>query len=331
MRKHSGSLTPKLFYLMVASLFVNMPCHAQPAGPDNFPSRSIQLMMPFSAGGASDVVARLVAAELSKELGQPVVVVNVVGATGSIGTMQVVRSKPDGYTLLLGTAGSIINNPNLSKDVGYDPLKDLLPVSSLWTQPSVVLVHRESGYPALRVLIADGRKNPDKLNYGSGGVGSFAHLSGGLFASVAGLRMTHVPYKGVGPAVTDLMAKNLDIVFSVVSSLVGNTDRLVGLAVAAPVRSSAAPTVPTSAEAGLPDFIYSSWGGLFAPAGLPPRIAEKLSAAIANALNQDVVRKRFETQGVEIEFSKPAEYKRYIATEFDRGRRLVEAAGLRRD
>ena len=304
---------------------------AQVDSADSYPLKPVRLIIPFPPGGPTDILGRVVAEILSKELNQPFVAVNVGGAGGTIGAIQAARSKPDGYTLMVGTAGTIINNPQMKTNIGYDPLKDFQAISSLWSQPSVVLVRKDGPYTNLKELIAEAKRRPGALNYGSSGVGAFNHLSTEFFSSLAGIKMTHVPYKGVAPAITDLIAKNVDVVFGPVTNLLRNSDRLVGLAISAPVRSTFAPDVPTAAEVGLPDFVYSSWGGLFAPAGVSPRIAEKLGSAVAKGASVESVRKRYTVLGVEPEFSPPKEYEAHIAAEFKRGGRLIAIIGLKED
>lgn len=324
-----------LFVVMVAALgtALAMPgiVSAQADNPDAYPTRPVQLVIPFATGGPTDILGRLSAEILARELGQPFLAVNVGGAGGTIGALQVARAKPDGHTLMLGTAGTIVNNPNMNRDIGYDPLKDFVAITALWSQPSIVMVRKDGPYASLKDLIADAKKRPGQLNYGSSGVGSFNHMSTEFFSSLAGIKMTHVPYKGMGPALNDLMGKSLDVVLGPVSNLVSSTDRLVGLAISAPKRSPFAPTVPTAAEAGVPGYVYSSWGGLFAPAGTSPRITQKLSATFAKAINNDSVKKRFNDQGVDPDSSTPAEYQAEIAAEFKRGRQLIESIGLKAD
>lgn len=317
--------------LLGMAMALALPCavQAQNESPEAYPSKPVRLIIPFAPVGPTDVLGRVAGEILSKELSQQFIAVNVAGAGGTIGAVQVARAKPDGYTLLLGTAGTIVNNPNMSKDLGYDPLKDFQAITALWSQPSVVMVRKDGPYASLKDLIADAKKRPGALNYGSSGVGAFNHLSTEFLASLAGIKMTHVPYKGMGPALTDLMGKNLDVVLGPVSNLLPNADRLSGLAISAPRRSPFAPAVPTAAEVGMPGFVYSSWGGLFAPAGTSLRIAEKLSATFARSVNADSVRKRFNDQGVDPDFSTPAEYQAAIAAEFKRGKQLIDAIGLK--
>lgn len=315
-----------------ALLLLCLPSHgfAQAENPDAYPTKPVRLIIPFAPGGPTDILGRIAADILSKELGQPFVPFNVSGAGGTIGALQAAKAKPDGYTLLLGTAGTIINNPNIDKNIGYHALNDFAPITALWTQPSVVMARKGGRFSTLKDLIVEAKRRPGELNYGSSGVGSFNHLSTEFMSLLAGIKMTHVPYKGVAPALTDLMGNNLDVVLGPVTNLLSNSDRLIGLAVAAPSRSAFAPEVPTAAEAGLRDFVYSSWGGLFAPAGISPRIAERLSATFRTAIADESILKRFTSQGVEPDHSTPARYRDHIAEEFKRGGQLIDAIGLKK-
>ena len=317
--------------VLVALAAVSLSGHvlAQVESPEAYPSKPVRVIIPFAPGGSTDIIGRIAVELLGRELGQPFVPVNVGGAGGTVGAIQVARAKPDGYTLLLGTGGTIINNPQISKDIGYDALKDFQPISALWTQPSVVAVRKDSPYATLQQLIAEAKRRPAALNYGSSGMGSVSHLSTEFMAMLAAIKMTHIPYKGGGQVMTDLMAGILDVAVLPVSTVLGSGERLVGLAVSAPRRSGLAPNVPTAAEAGLPGFFYGSWGGLFAPTGLSSRIADRLSGAIAKALSQDTVKKRFAEQGVDAEFSSPAEYRADIAAEYKRVGQLIQTIGLK--
>ena len=301
---------------------------AQDDAARNYPQQPVRLVLPFAASGSTDLLGRLVGELLTKELGQRFVVLNVVGGGGAIGALQAARAAPDGYTLLIGTPGTMIINPNLRKDIGYDPIKDFMPVSFVWAQPSAIIVLKDSPLTSVKELITRAKRQPGKINFASAGVGSFNHMSGELFNSLAGIKMTHVPYQGVAPAMTDLMAKNVDVIFGTVASLLSFRDKLTGLAVASQTRSTFAPDVPTSAQAGLPEFLYTSWGGLFAPTGTSTRIAERLSAALARSLTQDSVKERFIALGVEAAYGNAAELQRHVAAEFKQTRQLIETAGI---
>ncbi len=323
----------KPFWMSVVAVLAAMTLsghvQAQAESPESYPSKPVRVIIPFAPGGSTDIIGRLALEQLGRELGQPFVPVNVGGAGGTVGAIQAARAKPDGYTLLLGTGGTIINNPQISRNIGYDALKDFQPISALWTQPSIVAVRKDSPYGTLQRLLAEAKRRPGALNYGSSGVGSVSHLSTEYMAMVAGIKMTHIPYKGGGQVMTDLMAGVLDVAVLPVSTVLGSGDRLLSLAVAAPRRTSLAPHVPTAAEAGLLGFAYASWGGLFAPTGLSPRIADRLSGAIAKALSQDAVKKRFVEQGADPEFSTPAVYRSEIAAEYKRVGQLIQSIGLK--
>jgi len=295
----------------------------------SYPSRPIRLVIPFLPGGSTDVLGRKVGEILSKELGSPFVIVNTAGAGGVIGATEVARSTPNGYTLLIGTPGTISINPQLQKEVRYDPIKDFVAICLIWSQPSIVIVNRKSKFTSLRELMEEARRNPGKLNFGSAGVGSFNHLSGELFMYLTGVKMTHIPYKGASQSMTDLMAGTLDANFSTVAGYTAVKEQLAGLAITATSRSPFAPEVPTTAEAGLPEYIFNSWGGLLAPAGTPAPIREKLAAAMSKSLAQEGVRERFGALGVDPSFSTPAEFQKHIAAEVALMRKLITAAGLK--
>ncbi len=304
---------------------------AQTESPDLYPSKPVRLIIPFAPAGSTDLLGRVAAEVLSAELKQPFIAVNVAGAGGTVGALQVVRAKPDGYTLMLGTAGTIINNPHINQDIGYDPQKDFVAISSVWSQPSVVMVAKDGPYKTLKDLIAEAKKRPGQLNYGSSGVGAFNHLSSEYFSSLAGIKMTHIPYNGVAPAMNALIGKSLDVVLGPVTNLISSADRVTGLAISSKTRSTFTPQVPTSAEAGLPGYVYSSWGGLFGPAALSPRIAEKIATAVARGSDNEAVKKRYAANGVEPEFNSPSEYQKQIAADIKSGGQLIRTIGLRAD
>jgi len=318
-----------VFVTVGPGIITATPAHAQ---ADNYPAKPARVIIPFAAGGSTDILGRLVSDLLSRDLGQPFVVLNVTGAGGTIGAIQMAKAAPDGYTLMIGTPGTIINNPNINRNIGYDPIKDYQGVTSVWSQPAVVIVRRGGKFSTLQEFIAEAKKRPGALNYGSSGVGAFNHLSAELFSMLAGVSLTHVPYKGVAPAVTDLMAGNVDVVFSGISSLLSSPDRLAGLAIAAPKRSAYSSSIPAAAEAGLPDYLYSSWGGLFTAAGTPPAITEKLRGAIVKSVGQDIVKKRFEEQAVDLMISESvADFQRYVVAEYKKGSQLIARAKLKND
>lgn len=293
-----------------------------------YPAKGVRLIIPFPPGGSTDILGRFIAELLTKDLGQSFLVVNVGGAGGTIGALQAVKSPADGYTLFMGTPSTIINNHILNPNLGYNPLKDLQPLSFLWSQPAVLLVNKDGPYKTLKDLISAARKQPGKLNYGSNGVAGFNHLAGELFNVLADVKITHIPYKGAAPAMNDLLGKNIEVVFGTVAGLTSATG-LSGLAVASPARSSFIPSVPTFAEAGLANYIYSSWGGLFAPAGLPSRVPERLVGSLEKGLKVPATRERFLGAGVEPVTSTPAELQKHIASEYEQVARIIKIAGIK--
>ena len=313
--------------LLLAFMLSGVAFAQSDSGP--YPSKPVRLIIPFPPGGPTDTLGRLTGEMLAKELGQQFVAINVGGAGGAIGATQVAKSKPDGYTLMLGTIGTIVNNPNLSQEIGYDSLRDFQGISSLWSQPTFVMVRKDGPFRNLKELIAEAKKRPGELNYGSSGVGSGNHMSTELFASIAGIKMTHIPYKGVAPALADLMGRKVDVVLGPVANLVPNQERLAGLVISSPRRSAFAPGIPTAAEAGLPAFIYNSWGGLFSPSGVSPAVAGKLRESVVKSLAVEANRKRFTDLGVDPEpSSSSTEYQAEITAYFKQGKELIEAMGL---
>lgn len=316
-----------LFCSLCVAVAALVPLRLQ--AQEAYPAKPARMIVPFPPSGSTDILGRLVAEILARDLGQPFLVVNVGGAGGTIGALQAIKSPPDGYTLFMGTPSTIINNPGINPKIGYDPLKDFQSISFLWSQPVVVMVNKDGPYKTLKDLIAEARRRPGKLNYGSGGVGNFNHLAGELFNTLADVQLTHVPYKGIAPAMSDLMGKTLDVVYGTVAGLTSASDRLAGLAVGAPARSAFVPAVPTSAEAGLPAYVYSSWGGIFGPAGMPQRATERLVASLDKGLKVPAIRERFMAAGVEAVSSTPEELQRHIVAESRQVKRIIEIAGIK--
>ncbi len=241
--------------------------HAQ----GKFPDRAITIVVPSAPGGTTDFTARLIAEPLSRAIGQPVVVDNRAGAAGNIGNQWVAKAKPDGYTLLLAYSGYQVGNPHLFKKAGWDPIKDFTPVAMLTRAPQVVAARPNLPANNLRELVAYAKANPDKLNYASSGNGSIQHIAGELFKQMTGVSITHVPYKGAGPAVQDLLGGQVDLFFTTPASVVSHikADKLKALAVTSNARLSSLPLVPTTRESDLKEFTLDSWFALYAPAGTP--------------------------------------------------------------
>lgn len=294
-----------------------------------WPSRAIRLVVPFTPGGATDVVARSLGQKLSEAFGQPVIIDNRPGGSSNIGSEFVARSAPDGYTLLLGTIANATNMTYYPAP-GYDTLRDLVPITQAMAAPSILVVH--PGVPAttLAELLAHARSNPGKLSYASSGAGGSPHLAGEMLKLRAGIDIVHIPYKGATPALQDVLSGNVEMGFKTSLSAIPHilAGKLRPIAVAATRRIAQLPNVPTMAEAGLPDFEVSSWNGLMAPAGTPREVIERLARESIRALQSADIRERFAAQGAEPVGSSPEEFRTYIAAEIERWGKVIRAAKI---
>nr|WP_156921888.1 tripartite tricarboxylate transporter substrate binding protein [Azorhizobium doebereinerae] len=303
------------------------------AGPaqaqEDYPTRPIRLIVPFAAGGSTDIVARIIAAKMSEILKQQVIVDNRGGAGGNLGAAAVAKAAPDGYTVLMGTVATHAINPALYAKMPYDPVKDFAPVSLLVNVPNVVIVHPSLNVKTTAELIALLKANPGKYEYASSGVGTPLHLSGALFESMAGVKMVHVPYKGAGPAMLDLVGGQVKIMFDNLPSAIGHIRKgsVVGLAVTTKERSPAAPDLPTVSESGLPGYETYSWNAIFAPAGTPMAIIDKLAKAGAQAVaDPDVKAKLADLSAVSVG-STPDALAAHVKAELAKWGPVVKASG----
>jgi tripartite-type tricarboxylate transporter receptor subunit TctC len=288
-----------------------------PAGgirADDYPSHPIRLIVPYTAGGGADSVARIVAKRVSETIGQTIVIENRGGAGSIIGAELVNKSAPDGYTLLLGQSGPISINPAVYKKLPYDPLKDFAPVTMTTAYPYIMVVNPALGVKTLQEFVALARSKPGELNYGTTGVGAANHLVTELFDSKAGIRMTHIPYRGTALAVTDLMAGQVQVVFAdPISALPHiNAGTLLALAVTSKDRSPVAPEVPTISESGYPGFDAIAWHGILAPANTPPAIIDRLNAEIVQALKDPETRALLEKQAMQTVGNSPQDFASFI-------------------
>jgi tripartite-type tricarboxylate transporter receptor subunit TctC len=315
---------------MAAALLLLLLTLAAPGtAADDYPNRPVRLIIPFPPGGSNDVVGRLVAKQLSEQLGQTVFVDNRGGAGGTIGTEAAVNAVPDGYTLLIVSLAHAVN-PALYT-LKYDPIKSFTPISIFATGPNVLVVNPELPVKSVKELLALVKQKPGELNYASAGVGSFQHLGGELFKLMAGVNMVHVPYKGGGPAMQDVIAGHVKIIFS---SLVQTTPfiqsgQLRALGTGGAKRSTVLPDVPTIAEAGVPGYVADNWWGIVAPAGLPAPIAEKLYKASQAALKAPELKAQFDREGASIVEMSSAEFAEYIKTEIAKWARVVKEGGIK--
>jgi tripartite-type tricarboxylate transporter receptor subunit TctC len=323
------------FRSRVASLVLSVMFGALLAAPAlaQYPTRTITLIVPYAAGGGNDVMARIVADKMSAALGQQIVVENRGGAGGSIATRQVAKSEPDGYTLGLGGTGTLAIDPTLYSNVGYDPRKDFAPIGLIATSALVVLVHPSIPAHSVKELIALAGKEPGALNYASAGSGSGIHLGSELFASMAGIKLTHVPYKGSAPALTDLLGGHVAIYFSSLPPAIGlvKDGKVRALAVTGAKRSAVFPDLPTVAEAGLPGYEAVLHYGIVAPAGTPGPIIERLNQALQTALANQDVKAKIAADGAEPLPSTPAEYASDIDREEAKWSEIVRKSGAKAD
>jgi len=306
-------------------------CASFAALAQDYPIKPIHLIVPFPPGGGNDTVARAIAQQVGPDLGQPVVIDNRPGAGGSVGAELAARAPADGYTLFLAGVGSHAVNPNLHRSLPYDPVRDFAPISLIASAPSVLVVNPAVPARTLAEFTAYARAHPGKLNYASNGNGSAAQLAAAMYETMADVRMVHVPYKGIAPAMTDLMSGEVQLMFGTIVALVPHIQagKLRALAVTSRKRSSLLTGVPTLAESGLPDYEAGSWYGILAPAGTPREVIERLHGAIVKALRQPEVSSRLAAEGAELIGSTPEEFGAHIKAEIARVGRVVRAAGIR--
>jgi tripartite-type tricarboxylate transporter receptor subunit TctC len=300
------------------------------AQPDAFPARQVQIVVPFPPGGATDLMARLLTEPMQRALGQAVIVENRAGATGAIGATAVARAAPDGHTILMGTASVNSVLPAVRPDVGYDTLRDFAPVLLVASFPNMLVVHPDVPAQNLSELIALLRSQPDRLTYASSGIGSSVHLAGELFRLMTQTQMTHVPYRGSAPAVTDLLAGRVSMMFDNMTTVWPHVQRgaLRALGVTGLQRSALAPQVPAIAEV-LPGYEATSWVGLMAPARTPPSSVAKLAEAARSALALPAVVQRMTELGADPGGGGPEEFARFLRADVEKWLRVVREAGVK--
>jgi tripartite-type tricarboxylate transporter receptor subunit TctC len=295
-----------------------------------YPERTVRFVVPFAPGGGTDVVARTLAQDMAKDLGVAVVIENKPGAGTIIGTQAVAVSAPDGYTLLMGTFSHAVN-PSLNAKLPYDPHRDFAAVALIARSFNVVVVNPKSPIKSIADLIAAAKANPGKLSYGTFGIGTSAHLAGELFKDMAKVDLTTVPYKGAAPAITDLIGGQIDVMFTTVASAASliESGQLRAIAVTSAERSPAFPQLPTVAEAGVPGYAAESWYGLFAPAGTPADIIDRLNKSAASAVQSEAFKKLGVNEGLVVIARPPEELDRYVRSEEARWRRVIQDAGIK--
>ena len=287
------------------------------AAAQAYPTKPITIVVPFSAGGTTDILARLVGQYLTTELGQPVVVDNKAGAGGNIGGALAAKAPADGYTLFMGTVGTHAINAALYKKMPFDHVKDFAPLSRVANVPNLLVSHPSQPFKTVPEMIAYAKANPGKINFGSPGNGASPHLSGELFKSMAKVELTHIPYKGSAPAVSDLLGNQIAIMFDNLPSVIPHvrSGKLRAIAISTAQRSPELPDVPTIAEAGVPGYEAVSWFGLFAPAATPKPVLDKLSTALSKVLANPEVQKKISAQGGETVNETPAQFAAFIRSE----------------
>lgn len=328
--KTSFTLRRRTAWLAVAlsATLIPFQLHAQAA----WPAKPIRLVVPFAPGGSNDIISRLIAGKLAARLGQSVIVDNKAGAGGTIGTEFVAKAPADGYTLLFAST-SITTNAASGKKLSYDPVKDLDPIGGIAATPFAVVVSNDLKVKTLGELIALARAKPNSINYGSAGVGGMNHLGTELFASTAKVQLVHVPYKGIGPAFTDLMGGNLQMLLPSVASVIGQirAGKMHGLAVTSATRSPLAPDIPTAAEAGMPGFRLEVWFGLLGPAKLPAQVLKRLNEELNTVLAMQEVKDTLAKEGAVPQPGTPEQFGTLIRSEIDRWSRLIRDNNIQTD
>ena len=319
--------TPPLLAGLAAASF------ALAAIGQTFPDKPVRFVIGFTPGGPSDILARAVGQRLGERWGHQVVVENRPGAGGNLAAEAVAKSAPDGYTWLLGNNSILATNQSLYRKLPYDPVKDFAPVALVAVQPNILVVHPDVRASSVQELISLAKQSPGGLNYASSGAGAAAHLAGELFKSMAGLDMVHVPYKGAQPALTDLIAGQVQLMFATSASVIPymKAGRLRALAVTTAQRSPSVPDLPTVSEAGLPGFEATTWHGVVVPSAVPPALVQKLNQDINAVLREKDLSERLAGLGAEIMTGSPRDFADYIAREIPKWSKVVRDSGAKAD
>jgi tripartite-type tricarboxylate transporter receptor subunit TctC len=306
---------------------------AAPACAQSYPARPVRIYIPFTAGSAADIIARAMEPQLREKLGQTLIIDNRGGAGGNIAAELTAKSVPDGYTVMMGTIGTHAINFSLYSKLPYHPQRDFTPIALVGESPNILVINPYVPAKSIKELIALGKAKPGQLNYGSSGSGTSVHLSAELFATMAGVKMVHVPYKGATEALTALLSGQLDLMFASLSSAIPlvKAGRLRAFAVTGAQRSSSIPELPTMSEAALPGYAATAWYGLLGPAGMPPAAVTVLSSAALASLQTQEVKDRFFASGVDVRAMPPDEFARLIDSEIKKWAQVVKASGAKVD
>jgi len=298
-----------------------------------FPDKPVRFIVGFTPGGPSDILARAMGQKLAERWGQQVVIENRPGAGGNLAAEAVARSAPDGHTWLLGNNSILATNQSLYRKLPYDPVKDFAPVALVAVQPNILVVHPDVPAKSVAELIGHLKSNPGKLNYASSGAGAAAHLAGELFKAMAGVDMVHVPYKGAQPALTDVVAGQVQLMFATSASVIPylKAGRLRGLAVTTAQRSPSVPELPTVSEAGLAGFEATTWHGVVVPSAVPQSLVERINRELNSVLGEKDLRERLSGLGAEVTTGTPRDFADYIAREIPKWTKVVKDSGARAD
>lgn len=314
-----------LIRMALAAVFaVGTAAHA-----DNYPSKPIKFVVGFPPGGSTDLVTRIVAAQMAEELKQPIIVENKPGAGGNIASQFVANAPADGYTIYLGTLATHGINPVLQKNLSFDHIKDFTMITQLGYYTNLVLVNPATPVKTLGEWVSYAKKAKNALNFGSPGAGTSPHLTGEYFKILTGVNLVHVPYRGSGPALTDLVGGQLDVMFDNLPSALAlvNAGKLRALAITSRERVAQLPEVPTATESGLPDMVVDAWVGVMAPANLPKPVLESLHKAITKSVANPQVRDKLQERGVTIRTSQPAEFLAYVKSENEKWAKVIKISG----
>lgn len=325
------SALPRFFgYSAAAVLVAGLACFAGHAPAQSYPTKPVRIIVPFSAGGPADLLARIIGEKLQRSLGQPIVVLNKDGAGTILGVDMAAKATPDGYTLLLGNVAMVIN-ASTGKKLPYDMLKDLIPVSLVFTQPLILVLNPAVPLSSVKALTAFAKANPGKLKYGSSGVGTSIHLTTELFRTAVGIELTHVPYKGVAPAMTDLLGGQIDMMFPGITPAIAHikSGKLKALALTSRKRSPALPDVPTLIEVGVADFESVGWYGVLVPVGTPKDVIATLNRELVKVLGMHDVNERLVSQGGEPTSSSPGQFATFIREEHKKWTAVIRSANIR--
>jgi len=314
-----------LGFAAVSAMLLGLGAVAQ-----DFPNRAIRIVVPWPPSGNVDITARTVAPALAEALGQQVIVDNRPGAGGTTGTAAVAKAAPDGYTLLLGSSGTVTNAPAVYKNIGYDPVKDLTAIGPIQSVPMVLTAAQKTPAANFAEFIAYAKAKPGQVSIASAGNGSSNHLALELMMRQAGIKLIHVPYKGSGPAITDVLGSQVESMMDQMTASIGHIrdGRMKALAVTSKLRSPSLPNVPTLAELGLAGYEASTFTGLFGPAGMPPAVVEKLHAALRKALTVEAVRARYHSMGVDIMDMTQPDFSAYVRADFEKWRSVAREANI---